>query len=196
MIENKGSVLSDGEIREALLSGEIDISGYFPLYVGPSSLDIHMNNHAKVMSAGTDYNRKIYVDKKEETEKLFAEIEGWDDITIYPKEFYILSSIEKVKLSPNISAFVCGRSSLARIGLNIHMAGFIDPGFEGTITLEVTNFTNYPIVIPRDTRIGQIVFMRTGRSCEVPYGKKTDSKYQGQVGPTLTKMHEDYDNKN
>ena len=93
-----------------------------------------------------------------------------------------------------MAGYLQGRSSIARIGLNIHAAGFADPGFEGNLTLEVVNFTNYPIVLKKHTRIGQMTFQRTGRPCEVPYGAKKDSKYQGQVGPTLTKVHEDYDN--
>ena len=189
-------MLSDGEIKEALLNGQIVISSDEELYIGPSSLDLHLDNVAKVLPAGTDFNKKVYADKKDEIAGMFVEMNGWDEITINPNEFYILSSKERIKLPANIAGFLQGRSSIARIGLNIHAAGFFDPGFEGTATLEVTNFTTHPIVLPKGIRICQMVFMRTGKSCEVPYDQKKDSKYMGQTGAVLTKIDKEYDHKN
>ena len=112
-------------------------------------------------------------------------------IDILPGEFYILSSVEKFKLGRSIAGFVHGRSSLARNGLNIHMAGFVDPGFEGNITLEVTNFTKRPIKLQKHMRVGQMVFMKTGMPVQTSYAEKKDSKYNHQSGPTLTKISED-----
>ena len=79
------------------------------------------------------------------------------------------------------------------MGIQVHAAGFADAGFEGTITLEVTNLTDRPIVIPAGTRICQMVFARTGKPSENPYGKNKRSKYQGQIGPTLTRINKDYE---
>ena len=197
MMQSKGSILSDGEIREALLCGELKVSsteeGFVP-YVGPSSMDLHLDNKAHILSGGTQFNRKIHANKKEEMADLFKEYNDWEEITIHPNEFYILSSIERIQFPNDMVGFLQGRSSIARIGINIHAAGFFDCGFEGTATLEVTNFTNYPIVLPKGIRICQMVFMRTGKPAEVPYGMKKDSKYQGQTGPVVTRVHEDYEN--
>lgn len=186
-------LLSDKDLREEIDAGRIKIEGVSDLYVGPCSIDMHLDNKAKQIDPMDDVSTAyIYLTNKSSADLAFQECSGWDSIIIYPGSFYILSTIEKITLPDNIAGFVQGRSSLARLGLNIHAAGFIDPGFSGTITLEVTNFTPIPIVIPKNTRICQIVFQYSKSSCEVPYGAKTDSKYQNQSGPTLTEVHKDY----
>lgn len=203
-------LMSDKEIREAMANGEIELGGFDPLYIGPSSVDLHLDNNAMILSdelmSSSDSLiqqdsidgkthipiKGIDVTDKKKSASLFAEYKGWDNIIIYPKEFYILSSVERIKLAPDIAGFMHGRSSLARMGLNIHAAGFFDPGFEGTATLEVVNFTKWPIKLPKHIRICQMVFMRTGTPCDVPYNKKSDSKYVGQTGPTVTGVHSDF----
>lgn len=181
-------LLSDHDIKIEMDKGEIIIIGSDELYIGPSSVDLHLDNVSKILTRGVD--RTIYVGK--DASKEFIEQSDWDEITIHPGEFYILSTIEKITLGDDIAAFVQGRSSIARLGINIHAAGFIDPGFSGNITLEVTNFTSVPIVIPKNTRICQLVFMYTCSPCDVPYNMKKDSKYMNQAGPTLTEIHKDY----
>lgn len=192
MKNNNGAILSDGEIREALLSGELEVSGQFPLYIGPSSMDLHLDNKAKIISKYIDdIPNKIIIDDKN-THDVFREENDWHIIQINPGEFHLWSTTESIKFPPGIAGFVQGRSSIARLGLNIHNAGFADPGFEGTITLEVTNLTSLPIIVTKGTRICQMVFIRTGKPSEIPYGKRIGSKYQGQSGPTMTKVYEDY----
>ena len=199
-------LLSDIEIKEAMKKGEIEISGHPDIYIGPSSLDLHLDNKAMILddtkvklSEPIHYKEHSFqglsFEDKEKSASMFSEYNGWDKIVIYPGEFYILSSVEKIKFADDIAGFIQGRSSIARMGINIHAAGYFDVGFEGTATLEVTNFTKFPIIIPKDTRICQMVFARTGKKAEVPYNKKKDSKYQGQSGPTITSIHKDYHEK-
>lgn len=184
-------LLSDHDIKIEMQKGEIIIEGSDALYIGPSSVDMHLDNVSKILTRELENTgHSIYVG--EDSSEAFKEHSDWDEITIHPGEFYILSTVEKITLGDDIAAFVQGRSSIARLGINIHAAGFIDPGFSGNITLEVTNFTSIPIVIPKNTRICQLVFMYTCSPCDVPYNMKKDSKYMNQTGPTLTEIHKDY----
>jgi dCTP deaminase len=186
-------ILSDGEIRDAISKGEIKISGVDDPYIGPSSLDLHLDGHAQIMHVhpnGRD-EKSITLEDKDLIDQRFDEFSGWDEITIYPGEFHLWSTIEELEFADWIAGFIQGRSSIARIGLNIHNAGFFDPGFKGTATLEVSNLTPYPITIKRGTRICQMVFERTGRPSTTPYRWKKDAKYFGQHGATKTKVYED-----
>jgi len=181
-------VLSDKEIKDLLESKELIIETP-DLYIGPSSVDMHLDNKAQIFVKG-ELKQVIRIDERNSDN--FKEYNGWNELIIYPGEFYILSTVERFKLPNYIVGFVQGRSSIARAGISIHMAGFVDSGFEGNITLEVTNFTNTPILIPKNSRIGQIVFARMLIPSEIPYGDKKDSKYQGQMGPTITRIYKDY----
>ena len=199
----KYMILSDIEIKEAIAKGELVISGVDELYIGPSSLDMHLDNKAMILDDTKvtysliktdkgDFKAGIDASSKRKSTDLFSPHNGWDTITLYPKSFYILSTIERIKFCDRIVGFIQGRSSIARIGINVHNAGYFDAGFEGTATLEVTNLTNYPINVPKNTRICQMVFARTGKPSAIPYNLKKDQKYQGQSGPTLTKAHNDF----
>ena len=187
-------ILSDVEIKEAIAKGDLEVCGYDgDLHIGSSSLDLHLDNKAMILD-DEKFQDGEFMDfrYKEKTADKFTGYNGWEWLIIYPNEFYILSSKEKIKFSNDIVGFVQGRSSLARMGIQVHCAGFADAGFNGTITLEVTNLTKYPILIPKDTRIAQMVFARTGKPSEVPYGCNDKSKYQGQLGPTITSIHKDF----
>lgn len=168
-------ILSDREIKKelqkesGLLGIEIDTHG-LELYIGPSSIDLHLDNKAKI----------------EKEDGSFGDHNDWDELIVYPGEFYVLSTVEKIKLGRQMAGFVHGRSSLAREGLNVHLAGFVDPGFEGNITLEVTNFKKNAIRLKKHLRICQLILMRTGTPVDISYPEKPDSKYQFQVGPTLS----------
>ena len=196
---HNGSILSDGEIREALQTGELEVSGWDELYIGPSSLDLHLDNKAKMIDATKvgsieeDEFETITqgIDMSKDNSDIFYEHNDWNSIILYPQQLYILSTMERIKFSDSIVGFIQGRSSIARIGINVHNAGYFDAGFEGTATLEVTNLTRYPIKMPKGIRICQMVFARMGRPAEVPYYAKKDQKYQGQSGPTITGIHKD-----
>lgn len=197
-------ILSDGEIRESINSGELEVSGWPEVYIGPSSLDMHLDNKAMIL----DENKVRYsliedehgisrtgldASESSKSSQLFSSHNDWEFIVLHPREFYILSTVERIKFSDGIVGFIQGRSSIARIGINVHTAGYFDAGFEGTATLEVTNLTQYPIKLMKHTRICQMVFARTGRPAEVPYNKKKDQKYHGQSGPTVTSIHKDHE---
>ena len=182
-------ILSDGEIRKALEDKHIEIYGHSELYIGPSSVDLHMSDVVKQLKHGSEIINLSYT----KMEDLFEERNiGSTGITIYPGEFYLMSTAETVKFPSDISGFVQGRSSLARLGIKIHDAGFVDAGFKGTITLEVTNLTMRAVQIPPDSRICQIVFVKSEKSSEVPYNMKKDNKYNEQEGPTVTRINRDY----
>lgn len=191
-------ILSDSDIREELFKGGLHIESPLPIYFGPCSIDLHLDNKAfilseKKMNELPEGDRILDIAHKERAKDLFEEYNGWDGIIINPGEFYILSSVERLTFDRRTVGFIQGRSSIARMGLNIHAAGFFDAGFIGTATLEVTNFTKYPIHIPKHTRICQMVFARTETPCETSYAEKGDSKYQGQSGPTLSEIHKDHE---
>lgn len=199
--KNTGAVLSDADIKQYLSEGKLKITGHKAekLYIGPASVDLHLAPKALVLDSkkmDPVLNPKSvgYIDlrNKERSAEMFTEVDGWKEITIYPGEFYILSTEERVELNKDTAAFVFGRSSMGRMGLNIHLAGFVDPMFCGNITLEVSNFTRYPIVVPAGVRICQIVFLKTISTAEIGYGEKKDSKYQNQSGPTVSGAHKDF----
>lgn len=200
----RGAILSDGEIREAIQTGELEITGWPELYIGPSSVDMHLDNKAMVIDPdkvkyslidnekGMDF-MGLDVEFVSKSSELFSSFNGWPYIILYPQELYIMSTVERIKFPANIIGFIQGRSSIARIGINVHNAGYFDAGFEGTATLEVTNLTKYPIKIKKHTRICQMVFARTGRPAEIPYNEKKDQKYNNQSGPAITRLYKEFD---
>lgn len=171
-------ILSDKGIKEAIKNKDfkIDTNGT-ELYIGPSSIDLHLDNKAK-----------IDVPFSPKHPNGFKDFDDWDEIIINPGYFYVLSTVEKIYMGRGVAGFVNGRSSLAREGLNIHLAGFVDPGFAGNITLEITNFRNKPIVLKKNLRVCQLVLLSTDQPVETSYAEKKDSKYQFQIGPTLRKQ--------
>lgn len=198
--------MSDIEIKEAISNKEIEITGIDEVHIGSSSVDLHLDNRSMILDsekvkgsdfihvAGQEPFHGLSFKDKERSSALFTEYNNWEEIVIYPGEFYILSTVERIKFADNIAGFVQGRSSLARMGIQVHCAGFCDVGFEGTITLEVTNLTLHPILISKNTRICQLVFAKTGKPSETPYGKNKRDKYQNQSGPTITRISKDYEN--
>lgn len=179
-------MFSDVDIEDAIAEGDIKIIGP-DLYIGPASVDLHLDNKMKCLSI----TRQVALDSSIDNSDAFESYDGWDELIIHPGGFYVLSTVENITLANGIAGFVHGRSSLARIGLNIHMAGFVDPGFSGNVTLEVTNFTGVPIILKKNMRIGQMTFIRTESMSRTPYNLKKDSKYNNQSGPTLSKIHQD-----
>jgi len=183
-------ILSDSQIKKEIEKGHLAVTGVDELYIGPSSMDLHLDDKAMILEEDTDDRKIIRMD--DETEH-FVKYEGWNEIEIHPGDFYILHTKEWLRFPRDIAGFVQGRSSIARLGINIHAAGYVDPGFEGTITLEVTNFTAHPIVIPANTRICQMVFQRIEGKVDVDYKEKKDSKYFGQDIPKTSEAYKDYD---
>ncbi len=186
-------ILSDRDIKAKLASGEIQIrynggEEYEP-YIGPSSVDVRLGKFFKFYKhADTPVLDPMKMDSFKEVTEL-VEIKEGKPIIIQPGEFVLGVTLETIKLPDNLVARCEGRSSLGRLGLIIHStAGFIDPGFEGTVTLEITNINRMPLALYPGMRIGQLAFETMTSSAEVPYNMKKCSKYMGQQLPEESRI--------
>jgi dCTP deaminase len=186
-------VLSDGDIRAELSAGRIVIDPYVPEAVQPSSVDLHLDNRFRVFRN----SRYPYIDVREEQPELTELVEIRDDepFILHPGEFVLGSTLERVALPNDIVARLDGKSSLGRLGLLIHStAGFVDPGWEGNLTLELSNVANLPITLYDGMKIGQISFQRMSSAVETAYGDaKLGSRYRGQRDPTASLYHRDFE---
>ena len=186
-------IFSDRSIREAIEGGVIVIDPYEPAFVQPSSVDLRVGNGFRVFVN----HRYSQIDPRAPQSDLtqLIEVEGEEPFMLHPGEFVLGSTMERVKLGDDVVARLEGKSSLGRLGLLIHStAGFIDPGFEGHITLELSNVATLPIAIYPEMKIGQISFYQMTTAADFPYGSpELGSKYQGQSGPTASRSHQDFD---
>ncbi len=187
------SVLSDRDIRAALEAGTIRIEPYDPDDLQPSSVDLHLDRSFRVFRN----NRYAYIDVRAPQPDLTELLQVADDepFILHPGEFVLGQTLERVKLPNDVVGRLEGKSSLGRLGLLIHStAGFVDAGFEGNLTLELSNVANLPITIYHGMPIGQISFMRMDAEVEHPYGsRETGSKYQGQDEPTPSRFYLNFD---
>jgi dCTP deaminase len=186
-------VLSDGDIRAELSAGRIVIDPYVPEAVQPSSVDLHLDNRFRVFRN----SRYPYIDVREEQPELTELVEIRDDepFILHPGEFVLGSTLERVELPNDLVARLEGKSSLGRLGLLIHStAGYVDPGWEGNLTLELSNVANLPITLYDGMKIGQISFQRLSSPVEVAYGDaRLGSRYRGQRDPTASLYHRDFE---
>ena len=185
-------ILSDRDIKEALKAGRIGIEPFQEAAVQPSSVDLHVDRFFR-----TFHNARYpYIDVKRPMDDLTEVIEVKEEeaFILHPGEFVLGSTLEYVTLPNDLVARLEGKSSLGRLGLLIHStAGYVDPGFEGHLTLELSNVANLPITIYPGMKIGQISFFRLTSEAENPYGSaKVGSKYQGQRGPTPSRYYENF----
>jgi dCTP deaminase len=182
-------VLSDRSIREELASGGIVIEPLDRNAIQPSSVDVHVDRYFRVFRNDTT----PYIDPKRAQEDLTELVEVEDDkaFILHPGEFVLGSTRERVALGSDIVARLEGKSSLGRLGLLIHStAGFVDAGWDGHLTLELSNVANLPIAIYPGMKIGQISFLRMTSEADTPYGSETaGSKYKGQRGPTPSRYY-------
>ncbi len=184
-------VLSDRSIREELAAGRIVIEPLDGSSIQPSSVDLHVDRYFRVFRNHT----MGFIDVKQDQEDLTELVEVGDEgvFILHPGEFVLGSTLERVRLPEDISARLEGKSSLGRLGLLTHStAGFVDAGFRGHLTLELSNVANLPITIYPDMKIGQIAFLRLTTPAERPYGSGRGSKYQGQRGPTPSRYFENF----
>jgi dCTP deaminase len=184
-------VLSDRTIRRLLEEGRIGIDPYDESLMQPSSLDVRVDRYFRVFRN----SRYPYIDVKTEQEELTELVEAGDEAFIlHPGEFVLGSTLERVTLPDDLVARLEGKSSLGRLGLLIHStAGFIDPGWDGHVTLELSNVANLPITIYPGMKIGQISFVQLSEPAEHPYGSQgIGSKYQGQRGPTPSRYWQNF----
>jgi dCTP deaminase len=182
-------ILSDRSIHEALDSGRIVIDPLGKAAVQPSSVDLHVDHFFRVFRNDTT----PYIDPKESQEDLteLVEVPDGQSFILHPGEFVLGSTLERVALPDDLVARLEGKSSLGRLGLLIHStAGFVDSGWDGHLTLELSNVANLPIAIYPGMKIGQISFLQMTTAAENPYGSgATGSKYQGQRGPTPSRYY-------
>ena len=185
-------IYSDRTIKESISSGKIAIEPYEPSFVQPSSVDLRVGNGFRVFVN----HRYSEIDPRAPQADLtqLVEVGEEEPFMLHPGEFVLGSTLERVRLGVDVVARLEGKSSLGRLGLLIHStAGFIDPGFEGHITLELSNVATLPIAIYPRMKIGQISFYQMTTAAEYPYGSpELGSKYQGQSGPTASRSHRDF----
>ena len=189
-------VLSDHTIKEELDKGGIIINPLDPSCIQPASVDLHLDRRLLVFRN----TRQPYIDVRRDMPDLTEPEEISDDIPfiLHPGEFVLASTLEHVALPEYLVARLEGKSSLGRIGLLIHStAGYVDPGWKGHLTLELSNVANLPVTLYYGMKIGQISFLRLTTPADNLYGSPNlGSKYQGQTEPTASRFFRDFHKEN
>ena len=185
-------LMSDRDIRASIEAGQI---GLEPLEMGllqPSSFDVRLDRFFRLF----DNHKYPFIDPAEQQDDLTRLIEVAPDeaFILHPGEFVLGSTFEFVTLPNDVAARLEGKSSLGRLGLLTHStAGFVDPGFKGHVTLELSNTATLPIKLWPGMKIGQLCFFKLTSPSEFPYGSdKYSSRYQGQRGPTASRSHKNF----
>ena len=180
-------LLSDGDIKAEISSGRVGIEPFEPAMVQPSSVDVRLDRFFRVF----ENHKYSEIDPSIEQAELTRELEVAADehFILHPGEFVLASTYEVITLPDDIAGRLEGKSSLGRLGLLTHStAGFIDPGFSGHITLELSNVANLPVKLFPGMKIGQLCLIKLSSPAEHPYGSAVyGSRYQGQRGPTPSK---------
>jgi dCTP deaminase len=186
-------VLSDATISRLLAEGRIEIDPYDEALLQPSSVDVRVDRLFRVFHN----NRYPFIDVKVEQSELteLVQVDDEHPFVLHPGEFVLGSTLERVRLPDDLVARLEGKSSLGRLGLLIHStAGFIDPGWDGHVTLELSNVATLPITIYPGMKIGQLSFVQLSEAAERPYGSAgIGSKYQGQRGPTPSRYWQNFE---
>ena len=185
-------ILSDRSIREELALGRIVVEPQCEGCIQPSSVDLHVDRFFRVFR---NHSQRV-IDVKEDQEELaeLVEVREDDALILHPGEFVLGATAERIALPDDLVGRLEGKSSLGRLGLLIHStAGFVDPGFDGYLTLELSNVANLPITVYPGMKIGQISFLRMTTAADQPYGSAAlRSKYQHQRGPTPSRYFENF----
>ncbi|MHC2185745.1 dCTP deaminase [Rathayibacter agropyri] len=180
-------LLSDRDIKLELAAGRVGLAPHDPSMIQPSSVDVRLDRYFRLF----DNHRYPYIDPAEDQSELthLVETPAGEPFILHPGEFVLGSTYEEVALPDDIAARLEGKSSLGRLGLLTHStAGFIDPGFTGHVTLELSNVATLPITLWPGMKIGQMCFFRLSSPAEKPYGSaEYSSRYQGQRGPTASR---------
>lgn len=182
-------LLSDPDIRSYVASGRVRLKPWDPEMVQPSSVDIHLDRFFRLF----DNHKYPVVDPAADQPELtrLIEVSADGEFVLHPGEFVLGATYERVTLADDVAARLEGKSSLGRLGLLTHStAGFIDPGFSGHVTLELSNTATLPIKLYPGMKVGQLCFFQLSSPAERPYGAgATGSRYQGQRGPTASRSH-------
>ena len=183
-------LLSDADLRAAVAAGRLGVEPFDPALVQPSSIDVRLDRWFRVFAN----HRYTHIDPAERQDDLTELVEPRDDepFVLHPGEFVLGSTLETVSLPDDLAGRLEGKSSLGRLGLLTHStAGFVDPGFHGHVTLELSNVANLPIRLWPGMKIGQLCLFRLTGPAEQPYGSAAaGSRYQGQRGPTPSRAWE------
>src|SRR3954451_20802114 len=182
-------LLSDRDLKAALADGRLGLTPYDEAMVQPSSIDVRLDRYFRVFAN----HRYTHIDPAVEQDDLTELVEpsGDEPFILHPGEFVLGSTYEVISLSDTLASRLEGKSSLGRLGLVTHStAGFIDPGFSGHVTLELSNLANLPIKLYPGMKIGQICVFTLSSPSEHPYGSSVyGSRYQDQRGPTPSRSH-------
>jgi dCTP deaminase len=185
-------LMSDRDIRASIEAGQI---GLDPLEMGllqPSSIDVRLDRFFRLF----DNHKYAFIDPAEQQDELtrLIEVDPTEPFILHPGEFVLGSTYEFVTLPDDVAARLEGKSSLGRLGLLTHStAGFVDPGFKGHVTLELSNVATLPIKLWPGMKIGQLCFFKLTSPSEHPYGsEKYSSRYQGQRGPTASRSYKNF----
>jgi dCTP deaminase len=182
-------LLSDRDLRKEVESGRLLLDPFDVEMVQPSSIDVRLDRFFRVFN-NTKYT---HIDPSIQQDDLTSLVETSTDepFVLHPGEFVLGSTFERVTLPDDLAGRLEGKSSLGRLGLLTHStAGFIDPGFSGHITLELSNVANLPITLWAGMKIGQLCLFQLSSAAEFPYGsKQAGSRYQGQRGPTPSRAY-------
>jgi dCTP deaminase len=182
-------LMSDRDIRASIEAGEIGLEPLDMSLLQPSSFDVRIDRFFRLF----DNHKYAFIDPAEQQDDLtrFVEVAPDEPFILHPGEFVLGSTYEFVKLPDNVAARLEGKSSLGRLGLVTHStAGFVDPGFNGHVTLELSNMATLPIKLWPGMKIGQLCFFQLSSPSETPYGSdKYLNRYQGQRGPTASRSY-------
>lgn len=185
-------ILSDRSIKEEIKKGRVVITPYDPKSVEPSSYDVRLDNKFLIFK----HSSHAFIDVRKKMNGLMEMVTIKDDepFILHPGEFILGSTFERIKLPNNIVARIEGKSSLGRLGILIHStAGYVDPGWDGNLTLELSNVAKLPITLYYKMKIGQISFARMTTPVDKPYGSKgLKSKYHGDKGPSPSRFYQDF----
>jgi dCTP deaminase len=185
-------LLSDGDLRKEIANERLVLEPWDPAMLQPSSIDVRLDRYFRVFQN----SRYTHIDPAQQQDDLTSTVEPADDepFVLHPGEFVLGSTFESVSLPDDLAGRLEGKSSLGRLGLLTHStAGFIDPGFTGHITLELSNVANLPITLWPGMKIGQLCLFRLSSPAERPYGSAgVGSRYQGQRGPTPSRAHQNF----
>ena len=185
-------LLSDRDIKAEIAAGRVRLEPYDAAMVQPASVDIRLDRFFRTF----ENHKYQFIDPRQEQPDLTraVEVSATEPFVLHPGEFVLGSTFEVVTLPDDIAARVEGKSSLGRLGLLTHAtAGFIDPGFSGHVTLELSNVANLPVTLWPGMKIGQLCFIKMSSASEHPYGSSVyGSRYQNQRGPTPSRSFQNF----